>query len=237
MIRKRIKFVMIPLSGMFTTYPLSHSEPCLNDTQLHFSVSHISVIALVSANLTLSSLYYPKKTIPVLPQARDFFTTKNTKRTKKIFVFFVPFVVQFWLRPKPGFFGKYEVAPLRLTFCTVAGCNCRILLPQSHEDFRFQLVQKLLVLMFLPVNLARRQPGEPDPKSQGFGGLFILSAQGPKIRIFGGQAFHLLLPLRKMFFEMFEHFFIIGEKIFRAQMVLRIGKRGGKSIQSCLKSV
>jgi len=44
----------------------------------------------------------------------DFFTTKNTKRTKKKslcslacgWAGFVPFVVQFWLRPKP----RYELA-------------------------------------------------------------------------------------------------------------------------------
>jgi hypothetical protein len=43
MIHRRIKFVMIPHSGMFVICSLLHGEHCFDDAELHFSVLHFSV--------------------------------------------------------------------------------------------------------------------------------------------------------------------------------------------------
>ena len=72
MIRKLIKFVMIPHSGMFVVCSLLHGKHCFDSTKLHFSVLHFSVLAFVQANLALPSEYCfkyhtIKKLLIVLP--------------------------------------------------------------------------------------------------------------------------------------------------------------------------
>ncbi|MCI0694322.1 hypothetical protein L0337_20225 [candidate division KSB1 bacterium] len=57
MIRKRIKLVMIPHSGMFALCSILHRQLHWHDVKRHLSVFHFSVLAFVQTNLTLPSYH------------------------------------------------------------------------------------------------------------------------------------------------------------------------------------